>query len=980
MPTRTTSSSDLLAALPDISAKWIWRQGVDAQAMIDAGEFRCRFRVGAFDAAQLRITADCHYRLHVNRRWIADGPCRAWPEHYQYDSVDVTACLHVGENVLDVTAWFYALGSFQRLPQRPGLLVQLDVRTNGRWRTVVISDRSWDAAHAKAWRANLPKVSAQMGACESYDARQSCDLSYKPAQEICDTHEPPWRDLQPRDVAMLVRRPRYPTAYLGARVVRSTGERICLPATWLSNPGLIDANSRVARPIAFASVLRLAQPGTLTVEPVSCRVFVSGKPLQGGQTHTLDTGEHLLTLFAWPLFSKDLERDIAVAVHRPRDSVWCSPDGDSGLGVWTYFVMPEYRFASTDLHPYPWFADPASASVAQAYVHHVETIATRLTTATALRDQVGTRLVHLRPDLHLLEDAYDQFRRGREVPGVAARVDGPRNLLQDAEGWTEIHPCPNGDVELRYDLGDQSCGYLAFEVDAEAGVDIDAYGIEHISGDGRLQHTDGNRNGFRYTTRRGVQRYVSYYRRGGRYWIINIRNATTTVKLRRLHMIESTYPARSIGSFASSCPRSDRLWQISARTLQLCMEDTYTDCPLYEQALWVGDARNESLFGFIAYGATDISRRCIRLAAQSLERLPMVGAQVPSGWEVLIPAWSFIWVMSVYDDYFYTADLNFLRSVWPAVLRNLEGARSHLDEQGLFTGRYWNMFDWADVDDRHATVLHNSQLMVGALDAAIACAAVLHDDMLPGLRLQRAQLVRAINRYWNPNTLSYPDAIDESGRPSRRTSVHTLMLGLLYDIIPQRDRRRAAMRLLDPSPEMTAVASPFAAFYLYQTLEKLGCSDRILSQIEKDYGPMIASNATTVWEVFPHGTMRPKDHPTRSHCHAWSASPIYFLNRHVLGIQPTAPGGAAFTISPCFGDMTFARGQSASYRGPVAVQWKKQGEEVEMTIVAPRGVDVVVATHPHGASHKVRYRHIPSSHGLHALDEEPAATRVESVT
>ena len=58
--------------------------------------------------------------------------------------------------------------------------------------------------------------------------------------------------------------------------------------------------------------------------------------------------------------------------------------------------------------------------------------------------------------------------------------------------------------------------------------------------------------------------------------------------------------------------------------MKLCMEDTFTDCPLYEQTLWVGDARNEGLFAMSVFGAYDLVRRCIRLAGQSLERFPLV--------------------------------------------------------------------------------------------------------------------------------------------------------------------------------------------------------------------------------------------------------------------------------------------------------------------------------------------------------------------
>ncbi len=48
---------------------------------------------------------------------------------------------------------------------------------------------------------------------------------------------------------------------------------------------------------------------------------------------------------------------------------------------------------------------------------------------------------------------------------------------------------------------------------------------------------------------------------------------------------------------------------------------------------------------------------------------------------------------------------------------------------GLFSGPFWNMFDWSGIDDQHETVLHNSMLMVGAIDAAQKMAGVLGDAL-----------------------------------------------------------------------------------------------------------------------------------------------------------------------------------------------------------------------------------------------------------
>ena len=87
---------------------------------------------------------------------------------------------------------------------------------------------------------------------------------------------------------------------------------------------------------------------------------------------------------------------------------------------------------------------------------------------------------------------------------------------------------------------------------------------------------------------------------------------TAPVRIQSLRLVESTYPVVEEGTFRCSDLELEKVYEISRRTLKLCMEDTFTDCPLYEQTLWVGDARSESLFAMSCFGAYDLVRRCIR--------------------------------------------------------------------------------------------------------------------------------------------------------------------------------------------------------------------------------------------------------------------------------------------------------------------------------------------------------------------------------
>ena len=112
---------------------------------------------------------------------------------------------------------------------------------------------------------------------------------------------------------------------------------------------------------------------------------------------------------------------------------------------------------------------------------------------------------------------------------------------------------------------------------------------------------------------------------------------------------------------------------------------------------------------------------------------------------------------------------------------------------------------------------------------------------------------------------------------------------------------------------------------------------------------MLEANATTVWETFPSSNSRPGEFPTRSHCHAWSSAPLYFLNRIILGIKPTVPGGKEFEISPRINGLTWARGSVATINGSLEVSWKIDGNNLLVEVSTP---DDVAAKFKKNDTHK----------------------------
>ncbi len=929
-------SGSASAALPPLKAQWIWRQGQDVHAYNQTVIARRQFKLGEIQTATLRITADSFYRLFINGRWVNDGPARAWPEHYQYDVIDAAPYLQPGGNVIEVVARYYGVGDFHRIPKQAGLLAQLDVTdAKGRVKTL-ITDASWEVAEAPAWVRETPKVSIQMEPAELYNAQLPASR-FSRAAVLFDTHGGPWKDLRPRDVALMSLQPRPFRSFAGAKVVRADGWDFCLPAVRLSNPGIIEANHTASAACGMATVVENSAPVTLTLRTAGMRVSVDGAQARDNR-FALQPGRHVVVAFSQNLFGHDKEK--ALRFVEPAGYQLVNPLEPNHENPFVLLPLPEFAIATNDLL---WIQftqdDPLLRKLIEGFQKTSSELLQAGTNLPGFMAAAGPRARLLASRDMFVTDTAWQFTDRRVIEDGASLVRNPSGLIHDNPEVTTVLPSSRGDVELLYGLGEQDVGYYDFELIADAGVAVDIFGIEYISPDGRLQHTGGNRNGMRYITRAGVNRFTSLKRRSGRYVFITLRHQRTPVQIRKFQLISSTYPVNQAGSFACSDARLERIWDISTRTLKLCMEDTYTDCPLYEQTHWVGDARNESLLAYGAFGAYDLASRCIRITAQSLERFPITGCQTPSGWDTLLPAWSFLWGISTWDYYFETGDREFLAAMYPAVIRNLKGAESFTNEQGLFSGPFWNMFDWSGSDQGRRTVVHNSMFIVGAIDAALKEAEVLGQAAdAAWLRQYRARLVQGINALWDPARNAYPDSVHDDGKPSPSVSQHTSFLGLLYDIVPEAWREAARQNLVHPPEKMVRLGSPFAALYLYEAYEKLGMEEEIIKAIYQNYLPMLEAGATTVWESFPSGTTGGGRWPTRSHCHAWSSAPTRFLNRVVLGVKPTAPGAQTIEISPRLSGLAWARGTTLTKPGPVEVSWKLEDRTLKVDYTVPAGV------------------------------------------
>ncbi|MGG3452925.1 family 78 glycoside hydrolase catalytic domain [Paenibacillus rhizolycopersici] len=941
-------------------AKWIWHPG-EASPRNDWSCFRKTFAWPDEENGRrvsLKLTADSRYVLYVNGHRVGQGPPRSWPFRLAYDEYEISHLLKPGQtNAIAVMVMHFGISNFYYLRGRGGLLAQLEVESNsplqgeGQPYVMAVTDDTWLTVTHPGHDRRSPRMSCQHAFAEKIDARlwdeAWTESDYKPGSEwhaaavIGPVGCEPWGIPVSRDIPYLTEEPVYP------RRVERLGK--VKPVQFTAAIDLRNhfyaESTNTANPAEFlgmlATVVRCKQHCKATLALIDVGGTFRGCSLDGvhydessltGEAperfihFDLEPGDHFLLIdvsggthgggYHFAMDAEETLEFLSPLMFLPAGNLTQEDDKTAFVTLGPFDGGIRY-----DHLPSPPM-DEGHPDYLRA--KEISDVAGLLPFASWVRS-VPEALVS-REDVFILS-VWKRHEVPLSIPGTLqnAVIPGPEPA--------EVPWFPDADTELVIDFGKELSGYLEFEVEAPEGAVLDFYGFEFMH-EGQRQDTYGLDHTLRYICAGGRRRYTSPVRRGLRYCQVTVRNAVAPVRIYYLRMLQSNYPIAEIGQFQSSDPRLNEIWQISQHTTRLCMEDTFVDCPMYEQTFWVGDARNEALINYYLFGADRIVERCLRLVPGSKFQTPLYANQVPSGWNSVIPNWTFFWVIACLELYRQNGDKSFAGDIFPHIEYTLKHYLSRLNDQGLLQIRSWNLLDWAPIDQPNdGIVSHQNMFLVKALSAAAAFATVLGNVEAEAFySVQASRLSAAINAHlWSDERQAYLDCIHADGRPSDIFSVQTQVVALLCGIPEQADSKTSRLATIEshirrqPS-SFVQIGSPFMSFFYYEALAKLGEWEVMIEDIRNQYGQMIDWGATTCWEMYPHFSENRAnpDLLTRSHCHAWSAGPAYFLGAYVLGVRSLEPGWSRVLIAPqpC-GGLSWARGTvPVPGGGRIDVSWR----------------------------------------------------------
>ncbi len=513
---------------------------------------------------------------------------------------------------------------------------------------------------------------------------------------------------------------------------------------------------------------------------------------------------------------------------------------------------------------------------------------------------------------------------------------------------------------IELDAGELTTGYFHLPVEGGKGSCItityaECYSLENpgklftikgVRDDTEHYHLLGHHDIYRPSGE--AETYEPFWFRTFRFIRIEVQTGGEALTLYRPSYTETGYPLNVETHLQSKDNTVNSwipaVWEMSLRTLQRCMHETYEDCPYYEQLQYAMDTRLEILFTYAVSNDTKLALRAIEDFHYSLLPEGLLQSRFPSIQPQVIPVFSFYWILMIDDYYQHTADASVPRRYRSTIDMILEWYDRKIGKDGLVgdTG-FWRFVDWVKewehlegvppaVEQGPLTVINLQYAYV--LRIASRLVSVTGRTGMAEEYLQRSNdIIQTVeNKCWSAAPGLYRD-----GPNCEQYSQHAQVWAVLSGCATGEKAKRIMETAMD---EAGLVQCSFVMqFYVFRALETAGIYE-LTEPLWEKWKELLKLNLTTIIEsvALP-----------RSDCHGWGALPLYEFTRKFLGVNPSAPGWEGILIEPKAWYIGKIEGTAVTPKGPVQISWEYDGHnciiagnspfDVPLTVSLPGGIE-----------------------------------------
>jgi len=425
------------------------------------------------------------------------------------------------------------------------------------------------------------------------------------------------------------------------------------------------------------------------------------------------------------------------------------------------------------------------------------------------------------------------------------------------------------------DLGEETVGLPTLNFFTQVSQKITVCWGEHII-DGNVRRKIEKRDfSFEYIAKEGENKFTNYMLRLGCRYIEVFCEAP--IKLDYIGIIPQTYPVEIIPK-SFNVPLKQKIYDICANTLKLCLMEHYVDTPWREQCLYAYDARNQMLCGYKAFenGNRDYARANLILISKDNREDGLLSITYPSGVTLAIPSFSLHFFTAVKEYIENTNDLSLAHEVYDKLLKIVKVFKSQIKGGLLYTfeeSQYWNFYDWSPFMDEDIGIIDTkADLMINCLFIiALENFKIISNKINKAFEYQ--ELIDDLRINIKNNFYDSKSGLFSMFVGGKEFTELGNSIAVLSGLTNGEESEIIAEKLISDDLEKCSLSMKC---FKYDALLKVNKKyhKNIVDEICDTYKIMLNNDATAVWEVI--GGADAFDN-AGSLCHGWSAISMLYL-------------------------------------------------------------------------------------------------------
>jgi alpha-L-rhamnosidase len=922
------------------SAKFIWYedQGLGRNLY---GLFRRNIEIkGNIESATLNLFAESCYQLFINGKFVEFGPVRFDPRFPQYDNHDISKYLINGHNTIAVRVNYFGSKTYKAISNSAGLVAWGSVKTKNGSISLDSSSSTWKSISSASFKHYAPKMSFALNPVEIYS--QSTE---EEKWTLADFNDSSWKK-----------------------------------AVELKNQELWGSFSKRSIPYMSGKAIEIEK--VIKVVPLKQQEdwYSFEVPLPEFFSDDANKYSNFIAFSTWIYSETEQLVDVGVfwgetwlngiEITRGVDSL------DTNMRVTQQWNLKKgWNFYFGKVGGY--------FDIVQQYIAFPKGIGVRLSADKNLNS--GNIFRHSKP---LSRETFNLYLKNKPLPFAA------EDNLEEAGGWVYVKndepaqsPCretswdhygeileklstkhlnqhlfskilyPEG-FALLMDAGKMNLAFPCIKLKGVKDATVDITFSDKLTPDN--SHLFFNFNylgGDRILCKEDEIEWMPQQPRGMRYIMLTVRHATNDVELTSFALRSASYPVENKGSFKCSDPLLTNIWELCQRTQSTNMEDAYDDCVSRERGMYIRDTIIQYHNNLAAFGDQLLMRRCLELYGQSPDSTGKFRAVYPNTGDYTISDFALNAMEGFLAYYEQTGDEELISSYWKAIEGNMAWFNSLADEHpGLLLDSEWHLK--RKIKANYGGFHGDLQVAKGLMDntglhCVFTCSYLLalkaeaklaialgKTTEAASMQARIDKLTKSIPEYfWDADKECFADNDKHTTH-----SAHANLFAIRANVVEEskmplvKNYIRTSMKsvfLNGYDPSAGCIMSPNFAFYLFDGLYKAGMADVAECLIKQGWGWMLAQGLKTCPEYF---STEP------SLCHAWSASPMFYLSKNILGVQFTdAPDLSKVEIKVQTTDLAFAEGTFPHPLGVIAVKWHtERGKRIFDYVKVPEGVKYTI--------------------------------------